>query len=259
MSIIQSMAHSRSGLGTIFIHIPKTGGTSVSNALRQYYRLSQFHIKSRASALAAIPDIESRSGEPGLYEDVQKLRINLILYWAFAGKKFLTGHVWNDRRLVELKKLDYVLITCLRNPLDRWFSAYFYDRHKTGSHARIEEDIDDFLQSERAQSMGTTYVRYVGGLREAGDYSSPAALADAIEMLGFIDIVGFLEDLDLLRSQVMARLGVRLRFPHRRRSPVDVTYQNRIKGSELIRKTVESICAPDLELYEHARTSAKGR
>lgn len=257
MGILKSISHSRRGLGTIFLHIPKTGGTTVSNALRQYYRLSQFHIKSRPSALAAIPEIESRPGEPGLYEKVQELRINLILYWARAGKKFLTGHVWNDRRIVELKKLDYVLITCLRHPVDRWFSAYFYDRLKTGAHARIEQEIDDFLETERARSMGTTYVRYIGGLREDSEYSSREALANAVEMLGTIDIVGFLEDLDQLRSQVLERIGIKLRFQHRRKSPSDRKYQDRIRGSELYRKTVESICAPDIELYEHARSSVK--
>jgi hypothetical protein len=259
MGIIKSIRHCKNIPGIIFFHIPKTGGTSVSNAMRQYYRLSQFHIKSRASTLAAIPDIDSRSGEPGLVEDVQKLRINLILYWAYAGKRFLTGHVWNDRRLVELKELDYVLVTCLRHPVDRWFSAYFYDRYKTGIHARIDEDIDEFLQTERAQNLGTTYVRYLGGLREDGNYSSPEALADAKTMLGTIDIIGFLEDLELFRLQIMDRIGVSLKFPHRRSSPVDKALQDNIKGSEVYRKAVESLCEQDIELFEHARSLNQGR
>lgn len=31
--------------GIIFVHVPKTGGSSISSALRKHYRLSKFNIK----------------------------------------------------------------------------------------------------------------------------------------------------------------------------------------------------------------------
>lgn len=254
MAIRLSKKKAHGDTGVIFLHIPKTGGTSISKALRKRYRFSNFHVKSRASAMAALPDMAQLDSDPGLYDEVQSLRRDLLLYWAHTGTQFLTGHVWNDPRFTDLRKCNYLVVTCLRDPVSRWFSAYFYDRYKSNQHARIDQDIDEFLKTERAISMGTTYVRYIGGMRDDRDYGSDGAVKDAISKLSTVDIVGFLDQLDLFRSQIMDSLGFQLRFPHRRRSPADGAYIEKIKNSLEYRKIVENICRPDLELYEQARS-----
>ncbi len=241
-----------------FVHIPKTAGSSISSGLRRSYRFSKFHIKSRPSALASRTFDKEGETRSELERRIQELRLNLILYQAYCGTRFLTGHFWNDVRLDELRSMNYLVTTCLRDPVKRWFSAYFYDRYKSNPHARIEQDIDEFLGTERAKAMGSTYVRYIGGMRNDGDYESRAAIENAISMLDSIDLVGFLENLDLFRKQFHTRTGINLKFSHRRRSPAKTELIDKIVNSPDYQRTVKDLCIPDLEVYEIAQSKLHG-
>lgn len=157
-----------------------------------------------------------------------------------------------DERLTSLKPLGYKIITCLRNPVDRWFSHFLYSRYKEGSYGRIEQDVEDFLESERAVSLATTYVKYIGGTRQDRDYTCRSAVDGALANLDMFDIVGFLDHLDAFREQIQENTGFNLRFEHRRQSPADPTIKRTIKDSKEYRTAVERLCEPDMEVYEQA-------
>lgn len=238
--------------GIIFVHIPKTGGSSISSALRKHYRLSKFNIKSEATSLAALNRYGITRTDPYYDETLQKFRLSLIFHEAQMGKRFLTGHFWVDENLSSLKPFGYRIITCLRNPVDRWFSHYLYSRFKEGSHGRVEQDVEEFLESEQAVSFATTYVRYIGGIRQDRDYTARSAVDSAIANLDMFDIVGFLDHLDAFRAQIQESTGFHLRPEHRRRSPANPTIRKKIQDSKEYRNAVEKLCEPDMEVYEQA-------
>lgn len=238
--------------GIIFVHIPKTGGSSISSALRKHYRLSKFNIKSETTYLAAQKRFGITSTDPEFNEALQQFRLSLIFHEAQKGTRYITGHFWLNEHMSTLKPLGYRIITCLRNPVDRWFSHFLYGRYKEGSYGRIEMDIDEFLQSREAESFGTTYVRYLGGIRDDKDYTSRSAVDKAIFNLNIFDMVGFLHQLDDFRARIEKGTGFYLRPAHRRKSPANTELREIIMNSKEIRNTVEKLCEPDLAVYEQA-------
>jgi hypothetical protein len=238
--------------GIIFIHIPKTGGSSISAAIRKHYRLSKFNIKSELTSLAAQKRFGIADSDPGFEEELQDLRLSLIFHEAHRKTRFITGHFWVNEHLPSLKPLGYKIITCLRDPVDRWFSQFLYRRFKEGSYGRIEEEIEEFLEGGQAVNFATTYVRYLGGARQDRDYTSASAVDRAIANLDMLDAVGFLHRLEEFRSRITEMTGFHLRAEHRRKSPADPGTGKKIRESREIRDAVEKLCEPDINVYEQA-------
>lgn len=184
------------------------------------------------------------------------MRAGQIAYAAECGYRYLTGHFWYYPGLASLTELNYRIVTLLRHPVERFYSHYFYNRFQTGGHDTTDLDIETFLSNPQAREFGTTYVRYLGGVRADGDYASSAAVTAAAEAgEQRLDGVGFLEALDHFQAWWEQSLGYRLTIPHRRSSPARPEVVQRAKACPGIQERIELLCAPDLALYERLRRS----
>jgi hypothetical protein len=242
--------------GLILLHVPKTGGSSLASAIRRHYRWSHFNVRSEASSLAA-EMLRGGDSEGDAEIARQDLRASLVFYAAAQGIKFITGHVWYHPRMATLRQHGYETITLLRHPVDRWYSEYFYNRFKTGSHARIDADFEDYIESASGREAGAVYTRYFS--RSSAVALDRGAVELAKRRLAELDMVGILEDLAAFEHAFMLRYGITLKMPHKRRSPArkDPTHESlmrKYKGSLEWRARVEALCRSDIELYEYARS-----
>ena len=233
-----------------FLHIPKTGGTSVDEAFQANYKdlslRSTYWIDSEASFNAA-KILHNNSNRQFGDIDVQKIRQHLLLTEMLKGTKYVSGHVAYEEKIWRKFKEKYQYVTILRHPLKRYISHYFYNKIKDSDYMGINDDLARFISTPRGKSLGSIYIKFIGGLSEKDDYRSDSSIKKAQENLHKFNMVGFLEHLDLFTSEVEHSTYLRLNIPHRRKTDAKTS-----NLSKCLLKEIEEICKPDIQLYNYA-------
>lgn len=255
----RALAQSESFLGQLpsifFLHVPKCGGTSVSEAFRGHMRTLAYQDLTRFRTLQ--PEVSTtaaqRFGMPS-----REYQAALLHYFLSDGRaKFVSGHFVIDPTIVEEYADEWGFVTLLRDPVARWLSFYFYNRYKNWERARINTSIEEFIQTNRAQALGQDYVDWLTARRafeEGKPFSAPSRyrVEAAKEVIDQFDVVGTLENLSKFEAHVQTELGWPLRIGHENKNPVSKEKRDRQVSDRVIEK-IEELCAPNREIYEYAR------
>lgn len=107
------------------------------------------------------------------------------------------------------------------------------------------------MESEEGIALGSDYVRKLTQGFHGTEAASKEAVTQAIENLKKFALIGVLERLDLFARDFHRLFGVKLFLEKKNMNPVSREKQ-REEITEEIRKKVEEICLPDIEVYEWA-------
>jgi hypothetical protein len=248
-----------------FLHIPKCGGTSLTEALKATYRTLDIRQERGLVGLDPVASFDiakqifpTGNADKGFDEDSVDhhpffaMREILLLYFlGMERTKFVSGHFAFSELAYQTFGREYAFVTMLRDPVKRWLSGYFYSRYGESDHRRTQLDLIEYLDSPRAKAGGTILVKFLGGPDPEGDYASRRAIERAKENLHKFRLVGFIEHEQAFLDRFEAEFGLRLKLPRLNQSPRSEASRRTEVTPEVVDR-LRTICEPDAEVYEYA-------
>ena len=234
------------------MHMPKCGGTSISEAMYGTVPLGRgvAVIDAVATRRAAAMLHFDRDDSLLCHEDLAEgakvfdLREALLLQHMAWGASLIHGHVLYSPKARTHFGDKYRYVTLLRDPVARMLSNYRMMAGRGG----ITGDFDSYLASPVARSHAQVYLRYLSGQTVIADADLPRLLALAQSRLADFAVVGFLDDLPAFQRRYRAVFGVSLRINSYNqgagRQP-DLTAEQAAR--------VRALCAADQAIHDLAR------
>lgn len=193
----------------VFVHIPKTAGTSIRTVLR---------------------DIEGRNYRPTKAIQTRHETPTEL----FERLRLAPSSMMPSPRQPGIPVSDYLFFCFVRNPWERFCSLhrYLFDRTRAKGHATVPEDVNEFA---RRLADRDPWIMRFKSIRRQADYLTPE--------IGFI---GRYENLESDFAAITARLGLTAALPHINESSFRKTPHYRSLLSPLSAETIAKHYAEDI-------------
>lgn len=213
-----------------FIHVPKTGGTSVRRAFEDHQDFFEL-----------LPAYDDRGFFP--MRDLESLSRA-----GYSGIDAVYGHFSFGFHRQFSRRTRYVSL--IRNPFDTVLSFYFFARYEQKREALLNcRDIYEAIETVADPCFGNVITRMFAGLGWA-DVVTRSSFDAAIENIERdFEFIGILEDLPRSLSRIGEYLGLNL--VHHRDNVTRSTAEQELLDIGEFRKFVAPHIQYDLALYEY--------
>lgn len=216
----------------IYFHLPKCGGSTFGAALRLRYFWSQATIGQQ---ITRSPGPETPAQRKARMEKEYDQRGAILRRLVGRSVRCISAHVRYEAAFMDSAAQDYLRVTLLRDPVERFVSHYTYLQRRHPDPDR-PGTLAGFLDTEDAERLGRQYLFYFGGAQ--------ADVGQAIKTLRGFDLVGDLGQSQRFRADLnrmagpLPNLGARNQAPAGTAVPAD------------LRTRIEALCREDRAIYD---------
>ena len=241
-----------------FHHIPKSGGTSLSEALHASVPFGRHigEVPANTTRRAASIFHTDKDDEGAFYDDgahaaeVFALREAMLLAFMANDCALVHGHVLFSHKADRHFGARYKYVTMLRDPVERVVSNFRAAR-KAGY---VSGDFGAYLESRIGQAHAMHNLRYFSGRPFVEESETMAALDEAKAVIDRFSVIGFVDAMDEFVNRFETVFGVRLSIG---RYNVGAAEAPQISAED--RRRLEILCAPDLDLQTYAKAAMASR
>lgn len=235
-----------------YMHIPKSGGSSVHEALRAVVPFNQQigaidAISTRRAAgviYAGKNDITTVHEDGPRCSELFLLREHQLMTYMADKMPLVYGHFLFSEKVDKYFGSSYKYVTVLRDPVARVISNY-----RSAKFAKfITHDFDSYLDSDVACRHAQVNLRYFSGIADISSEDCSKVLERAKHNLEKFSVIGFVDELDTFTLKFREQFGVRPKIFHYNSAKGD-----RLSLTDQQFQKIEKLCRYDKELYEIAR------
>lgn len=238
----------------VFHHIPKCGGTSIVTGLILTYYPFHF-IKYRRQGFSS--NLNSRAAsviaeQSGVNR--YEFRRQLLNYFVEkAGSPFISGHYPFDNNVYENHGSEWNLITLLRDPVQRWYSEYFWNKYKNHEYQKTDLSIEEYLESEQGRVNSRSFVNFLSHSNNHSKIPTQVEVEEAIENLNKMKVVGCLEHMDKFSYDMKNTFGRKPIIFSRNSNPASAEQKILPDKDSIVHKKIVELTSGDREIYQAAK------
>lgn len=236
----------------IFFHLPKCGGTSLSQAL-----YATVPMQKRVGVVDAISTRRAASILDFGIDDAWKchddleygaktfaLREQILITHCCWDTQLVHGHFLMSNRLRRHCHGQYKFLTIMRDPIARTVSNY----RMAVAAGIASADPDVWLDSQIARAHSTTYLRYLSGFHMVAPEQEADCLERALSALELFSLIGFLDDIETFAHEFEQIFGASLTLHNYNQASGAA-----VKLTDTQMEKLHSMCSADRAIYERAR------
>lgn len=255
----------------VFVHMPKCGGTSVLEAVGERIPAHRrVQVDFGAMVRAGLRTVDARLLGTGFRDDLTCARY-LLCYHLERGATYVAGHLPVSEAVVAHYDPEVRFVTLLRDPVERWKSAYLFIKRLPDPLGINQPSIDfqgapadEFarvMESGMGLLMGSVMTSLLAGAYPRDRDHALELAESARRVLDGFSVVGRLDDLDAFEAELARLMGTGLRIARTNvtrglyRENADAWGElRRFLDRDDVTAAVADLCAPDRRVYDRVAT-----